>query len=65
MELNRILVRQKELEDTNERYMRNESELKKELRSIDILNWTKEEYEFMARRDEELLTIKEFVAVFF
>jgi hypothetical protein len=64
MELNRILIRQKELEENNERFMKNEHEIKKELRSIDPLGWTNEEYEFMSRRDEDLLTIREFTTVF-
>lgn len=63
LELSRILVRQKELEENNERFMRSEHEMKKEIRSIDTLNWTNEQYEFMSRRDEDLLTIKEFTAV--
>ena len=63
MELARILARQKELEENNERFMKNEHEIKKEIRSIDILSWTNEEYEFMSRRDEDLLTIREFAAV--
>ena len=63
LELNRILIRQKELEENNERLLKHESEIKKEIRNIDALNWADEEYEFMARRDEDLLTIKEFAAV--
>jgi hypothetical protein len=63
LELSRILMRQKELEENNERFMKSEYEIKKEIRSIDTLNWTNEQYEFMARRDEDLLTIKEFTAV--
>lgn len=62
-ELNRILVRQKELEENNERLMKHENEIKKEIKYIDCLNWTNEEYEFMSRREEEFLTIKEFAAV--
>ena len=45
--------------------MKSESEIKKELKHIDVLTWTNEEYEFMSRRDEELLSIKEFAAVCF
>ena len=56
-------MRQKELEENNERFMKSEYEIKKEIRSIDTLNWSNEQYEFMARRDEDLLTIKEFTAV--
>jgi hypothetical protein len=63
LELSRILVRQQELEENNSRFMKSEHEIKKEIRSIDTLNWTHEQYEFMARRDEDLLTIKEFTAV--
>lgn len=63
LELNRILVRQKELEENNQRLMKHENEIKKEIRSIDALNWSSEECEFMMRRDEDLLTIKEFAAV--
>jgi hypothetical protein len=43
--------------------MKNEHEIKKEIRSIDTVHWTNQEYEFLSRRDEDLLTIKEFVAV--
>lgn len=64
LELNRILIRQKELEENNERLMKHESEIKKDIRHIDTVNWTDEEYEFMTRRDEDLLTIKEFAAVY-
>ncbi len=64
-ELNRILIRQKELEENNERFMKNERDLKKEIKNIDVMNWSNEEYEFMCRRDEDLLTIKEFAAVNF
>jgi hypothetical protein len=63
LELNRILVRQKELEENNERLLKHENEIKKEIKYIDALNWTNEEYEFMSRRDEDLLTIREFAAV--
>ncbi len=65
LELNRILVRQKELEQNNERFMKNEHEVKKEIKNIDVLNWSNEEYEFMLRRDEDLLTIREFASVCF
>ncbi len=63
LELSRIMVRQKELEENNERFMKNEREIKKELRNIDVSGWTNEEYEFMARRDEDLLSIKDFATV--
>lgn len=43
--------------------MKNESEIKKEIRHIDAMNWTNDEYEFMSRRDEDLMTIQEFAAV--
>lgn len=43
--------------------MRHEAELKRELKNIDTLNWSKEEHEFMSRRDEDLLSVKEFAAV--
>lgn len=62
-ELSRILVRQKELEENNERFMKNEHDIKKELRNIDNFNWTNEEYEFMMRRDEDLLSIREFATL--
>lgn len=58
-------MRQKELEDNNERLLKNEQEIKKELRNIDTLLWSNEEYEFMSRRDEDLLTIKEYATVGF
>ena len=63
LELSRILVRQKELEENNERFMKNERDIKKELRNIDNFNWTNEEYEFMLRRDEDLLSIREFATL--
>jgi progesterone-induced-blocking factor 1 len=63
VELSRILVRQKELEENNERFMKNERELKKELRNIDTVIWTNDEYEFMCRRDEDLMTIKEYATL--
>lgn len=63
LELNRILIRQKELEENNERLMKHENEIKKEIRHIDALNWSNDEYEFMSRRDEDLMTIQEFAAV--
>ena len=63
LELSRILVRQKELEENNERFMKNEQQIKKEIKSVDMLGWTNEDFEFMARRDEDVLTIKEFAAV--
>ena len=63
MELSRILIRQKELEENNERFMKSEREIKKELKNIDTLNWNNEEYEFMCRRDEDLLSIAEYAAV--
>lgn len=43
--------------------MKNEREVKRELKNLDMLSWTTEEYEFMLRRDEDLLSIKEFAAV--
>ena len=43
--------------------MKNERDIKRELKNIDIMNWTNEEYEFMCRRDEDLITIKEFASV--
>ena len=58
------MLRQKELEENNERFMKNEKDIKREIRNIDTLTWTHEEYEFMARRDEDMLTIKEFTAVY-
>lgn len=63
LELSRILARQKELEENNERFMKNEHEIKKEIRTIDTIIWSNEEYEFMSRRDEDLLTIREFTAL--
>ena len=63
LELGRILARQKELEENNERFMKSEHEIKKEIRTIDTISWSNEEYEFMARRDEDLLTIREFTAL--
>ena len=63
LELGRILVRQKELEENNERFMKNEHEIKKEIRTIDTVGWSDEEYEFMCRRDEDLLSIREFTAL--
>ena len=62
-ELSRILVRQKELEENNERFMKNEHDIKKELRNIDNFTWTNEEFEFMSRRDEDLLSIREFATL--
>jgi hypothetical protein len=58
-------VRQKELEENNERFMKSEREIKRELRNIDVAGWTNEEYEFMARRDEDMLSIKDFATVIF
>ncbi|CAF0717911.1 unnamed protein product [Brachionus calyciflorus] len=63
LELNRILVRQRELEENNERFMKNEKDIKREINSIDALGWTKEEHDFMSRRDPDVLTIKEFAAL--
>jgi progesterone-induced-blocking factor 1 len=63
MELQRILIRQNQLEEANERYLKSEQEVKKELRTIDVISWTNEDYDLMLRRDEDLLTIKEFAAV--
>jgi hypothetical protein len=40
--------------------MKHESDLKKELKNIDI---TDEEYVNLAKRDEDLITIREFVSV--
>lgn len=45
--------------------MKNEKDIKREINSIDALGWTKEEHEFMSRRDPDVLTIKEFAAVSF
>ncbi len=56
-------MRQKELEENNERFMKNEHEIKKEIRTIDTVGWSDEEYEFMARRDEDLLSIREFTSL--
>jgi hypothetical protein len=60
VELSRIILRQKELEENNLRFMKHESDLKKELKNIDI---TDEEYVNLAKRDEDLITIREFVSV--
>ena len=56
-------MRQKELEENNERFVKHENDMKRELRNIDPLAWSTEEYEFMARRDEDLLTLNEFATV--
>ena len=55
-------VRQRELEANNERFMKSEREIKRELRSIDVdaASWSGDELDHLARRDEELLTVKEF-----
>ena len=60
VELSRIILRQKELEDNNIRFMKHESDLKKDLRNIEISD---EDYVNLAKRDEDLITIKEFVSV--
>jgi hypothetical protein len=51
------------LEENNERFMKNEHEIKKEIRTIDTISWSNEEFDFMSRRDEDLLTIREFAAL--
>jgi len=43
--------------------MKSEKEIKKEIRTIDTVGWSDEEYEFMARRDEDLLNIREFTSL--
>ena len=63
LELSRILVRQQELEQNNERFMKNEMEIKKEIRNIDVLHLSDEEFEYMMRKDEDLLSIREFATV--
>ena len=60
VELSRIILRQKELEENNIRFMKHESDLKKELRNLEL---TDEEYVNLSKRDEDLLTIKDFVSV--
>jgi hypothetical protein len=43
--------------------MKNEMEIKKEIRNIDVLHWSDEEFEYMMRKDEDLLSIREFTTV--
>jgi hypothetical protein len=62
VELSRIILRQKELEENNQRFMKHENELKKELRNLDV---TDEDYQVLARKDEDFISIKEFVSVNF
>lgn len=60
VELSRIILRQKELEENNARFMKHEHELKKELKFLEISD---QDYESLSRQDEDLLTIREFVSV--
>ena len=60
VELSRIILRQKELEENNIRFMKHENDLKKELRNVDL---TDEEYASLTRKDEDLMSIREFVSV--
>jgi progesterone-induced-blocking factor 1 len=56
------LVKQKELEENNKKFMKNEEEIKKDLRNLDI---SETEYQILSKRDEDILTIKEFVQIKF
>jgi hypothetical protein len=60
IELGRILSRQKELEENNERFMRKDSEIKHELKNIEISD---EEYEILSKKNEDYLSIRDFVCV--
>ncbi len=58
--MGRILLRQKELEENNERFMKNENDVKRDLKNLDITDST---YEQLCRQDEDMLTIREYVSV--
>jgi hypothetical protein len=47
----------------NERLAKNENEMKRELKSIDLFNLSVDEYDTLMRRDESALSLKEFVIV--
>lgn len=61
-EITQILVKQKELEENNKKFMKNEEEIKKDLRNLDI---NETDYQILSKRDEDILSIKEYVQIKF